>query len=141
MCVCGIWHTYKLDEYLEVFFSFFQNLYFWALGTLLGQNYPKTLGQPREVKNGPIMLKIGTLEDWINTWGFFFIFSSPSRGKLVVGWKSYILLSMLLLAFVHSSLFSLWNRRFPNNVFNINFGQSKPMVFSQLVTTCQLLFY
>jgi len=26
---------------------------------------PKTLEQPREVKNGPIMLKFGTIVDWM----------------------------------------------------------------------------
>jgi len=28
-----IWHTCRLDEYLVVFFPFFENLAFWALGT------------------------------------------------------------------------------------------------------------
>jgi len=36
--------------------------------------FPKTLGQPREVKNGLIVLKFDTLVDWMNTWECFFIF-------------------------------------------------------------------
>jgi len=40
-----------------VFFIFFENLPFWAFRT------PKTSGQPKEVKNGPIMFKFGTIVD------------------------------------------------------------------------------
>jgi len=50
-----------LDEYLGIFFSFF--------GLLWDQFISKTLGQPRGVKNGPIMLKFGTIVDWMNTLG------------------------------------------------------------------------
>jgi len=30
--------------------------------------FSKTLGQPREVKNGPIILKFSTIVDRMNTW-------------------------------------------------------------------------
>jgi len=33
---------------------------------------PLTLVQPREVKNGPIMLKVGTLVDWMMNCGLLF---------------------------------------------------------------------
>jgi len=33
----------------------------------------KTLEQPRKVKNSAIMLKIGTIVDWINTCEIFFL--------------------------------------------------------------------
>jgi len=36
----------------------------------------KTLGQTSEVKNGLIMLKLGTLVDWMNTWFFFSFFEN-----------------------------------------------------------------
>jgi len=36
--------------------------------------FPKTLGQPREVKNVLIMLKIDTFVAWMNAWGCFFYF-------------------------------------------------------------------
>jgi len=42
--------------------------------------FPKTLEQPREVKNGLVLLKFGALLDWMNTWGLLFIF-----------WKSFFL--------------------------------------------------
>jgi len=35
---------------------------------------PKDLGHPREFKKGAIKLKLGTLVDWMNTWGFFLHF-------------------------------------------------------------------
>jgi len=33
-----IWYTCSLSKYLGVFFSFFKNFHFWALGTILGPN-------------------------------------------------------------------------------------------------------
>jgi len=38
--------------------------------------FPKTLGQPRGVNNDPIMLKFGTLVDWMNIWGYFLFFEN-----------------------------------------------------------------
>jgi len=40
-----------------MYFSFFENLPFWVIWDPFS---PKTSGQLREVKNGPIMLKFGT---------------------------------------------------------------------------------
>jgi len=34
------------------------------------------LGQPRGVNNDPIMLKFGTLVDWMNIWGYFLFFEN-----------------------------------------------------------------
>jgi len=56
--------------------SRFQNLHFWTRGTLFALKI-----WVREFKNDAIMLKCGTLVDWMNTWGNFsflkiFIFGS-----------------------------------------------------------------
>jgi len=59
---------------LAIIFLFFQIFIFGPVGPF----FPKDLGHPKELKNGTIMLKFGTLVDWMNTWGFIFIFSKSS---------------------------------------------------------------
>jgi len=43
------------------------------------------LGQPSEVKNGPIILKFGTIVDWMNTLGvLILIFDTPPKIKFIL---------------------------------------------------------
>ena len=56
------------------FFHFFKIFIFGAKGPFLAQNGSKTLGQPGDFKNGPILLKFCTLVPWVNIWESFFSF-------------------------------------------------------------------
>jgi len=64
--VLKLWDSLYSQKLGGIFFNFSKMFPF--LGPL-GPVFPKTLRQPKEVKNCPIMLKFYTIVDRRNTWG------------------------------------------------------------------------
>ena len=62
-------HTSSLGEYLGLFFHFSKALIFGAWGRVFRQNEARHLEQIKDLKNGSILLKFGTLLPWVNIWG------------------------------------------------------------------------
>ena len=62
-----IWYNCSLDEYLGVFFSFFENFHFWARRTRFGPKWTKIFGAAYRAQKLLVPVKFGTLVACVNT--------------------------------------------------------------------------